>query len=164
MHDSVAESIVEKIKCAWDGVPYPGDTNIFTPHSYDDEDITDYFRGTTWEGHAVKSLRRHSSAISTFFTPLAFHFWLPAYLIAAIEDPEELDSGLNSLISSLLPERDNSPSVIEHQERIALLTNEQRRAVIATLEFIIQKWCSENEPMYDEKTALYYFHSIANRA
>ena len=164
MNDSVAESIVEKIKLAWDGVPYPGDSNIFTPQSYDDEDITDYFRGTTWEGHAVASLRRHSSAISTFFTPLAFHYWLPAFLIAAIEDPDELDTGLDSLISSLFPGRDGSPSHDEQQQRIALLTNQQKLAVIATLEFIIQKWGSENEPMYDEKTALQYFYSIANRA
>ena len=164
MIDSVAESIVEKIKLAWDGVPYPGDSNIFTPHSYDDEDITDYFRGTTWEGHSAESLRMHSSAISTFFTPIAFHYWLPAYLVAAIEDPEELDVGLDSLISSLFPERDGSSFQAEQQERFALLTNEQKLAVISTLEFIIKKWCSENEPMYDGKAALQYFYSIASRA
>ncbi len=164
MNDSVEKSIVEKIRLAWEGVPYPGDSNIFTPLSYDDEDITDYFRGTTWEGHGVESLRGHSSAISTFFTPLAFHYWLPAYLVAAIEDPGELDTGLDSLISSLFPERDGSPSHEEQQERIALLTNEQKLAVIATLESIIHKWCSENKPMYDEKKALQYFYSIANRA
>ena len=164
MIDSEAESIIEKIKLAWDSVPYPGDSNIFTAQSYDDEEITDYFRGTTWQGHSAASLRGHSSAISTFFTPVAFHYWLPAYLIAAIEDPEELDAGLDSLISSLFPQRGGSSFLTEQQERFSLLTNEQKLAVIATLEFIIQEWSSETESMYDEKTALQYFYSITDCA
>ena len=164
MNDSVAASIVEKIKIAWDGVPYPGDNNIFTPHSHDDEDITEYFRGTTWEGHSARSLMGHSSAISCFFTPTAYHYWLPAYLIAAIEYPEELDAGLDSLISSLFPERDGSSFHAEQQERFALLTYEQKQAVISTLEFLIEKWDSDYRPMYDEKAALRYFYSITNRA
>jgi len=164
MNDSVAELIVERIKIAWDGVAYPGDDKIFTPHSYDDEDITEYFRGTTWEGHSAKSLRGYSSAISTFFTPIAYHYWLPAFLIAAIENPEELDAGLGSLISSLFPESEGSFFYAEQQERFTLLTDEQKLAVIATLEFMIEKWGSNSEPMYDEETALQYFYSISNRA
>lgn len=164
MNESVAESVIEEIKLAWDGVPYPGDDNIFTPHSYDDEGITEYFRGTTWEGHSAKSLLGHASAISTFFTPIAYHYWLPAYLIATIENPKELDAGLDCLVSSLFPASEGLFFQAEQQERLALLTYEQKTAVIATLELIIEKQDSEYRPMYDEKTALQYICSITSRA
>ncbi len=45
--DFTKQLINEDIKKAWRHVPYPGDENIFTPDSYDDEGITEYFTGTT---------------------------------------------------------------------------------------------------------------------
>jgi hypothetical protein len=82
--------IIHLIEDAWREVPYPGDDKIFTPDSYDDEDIVNYFGGTTWRGHSPANLRAHSSAF-TFFTPEAFHYWLPAFMIATIQSPEEAD-------------------------------------------------------------------------
>ncbi len=76
------KDLISKIENAWGSVKYPGDKKIFTPDSYDNEGITDYFAGTTWKGHSIENLRRHSAAISSFFTPIAWHYWLPAYLIA----------------------------------------------------------------------------------
>ena len=156
--------LIDKIKSAWDGVPYPGDDNIFTPYSYDDEGINDYFRGTTWAGHSVVSLRAHCGAILVFFTPVAYHYWLPAYLIASIEDPEELDVCLDSLVASFCPEDEGSFFCAEQSERLALLTNEQKLVVISTLEDIIEKSESETYLAYDEKTALNYMRSITNVA
>ena len=97
--------LVEKISNAWSNVPYPGDQNIFTPDSYDDEGITDYFSGTTWKGHKVDRLRGSCSALNVFFTPRAYHYWLPAYLIATVDDPLELSQGVQSLVASVTPGR-----------------------------------------------------------
>lgn len=150
------EELIAKIKNAWRELPYPGDENIFTPHSYDDEGITEYFSGTTWEDHSVEELRAHCAAF-TFFTPIAYRYWLPAFLMAWVLDPEELDVCVDALLDSF--DAVHEPEKIE---RLALLTKEQILAVIATIEFIIQRETillgySASE---DEITALTYLRSI----
>ncbi len=120
MEASDKQKLVESIEKAWTGVPYPGDQNIFTPESYDDEGITEYFSGTTWKGHTISGLRSRCSAINTFFTPKAYHYWLPAYLIAAVEDPLELSQGAQCLVASVSPGRSS-----DVEEKMALLTNDQ---------------------------------------
>ena len=82
--------LIAQIEAAWAAVPYPGDAQIVAPDCLDDEGIRDYFRVTSWRGHTVDELRAHSAALSAFFTPAAWHYWLPAYLLAAVEPPREL--------------------------------------------------------------------------
>ena len=144
----------------------PGDENIFTPDSYDDENITEYFSGTTWQGHTIADLRSHCSAISTFFTPTAYHYWLPAYLIAAVEDPDELSQGIDSLISSISPECESSFFYKEQQKRMSLLTNEQKLAIIEVIEYITLWYEDEVHPEWtkEEKNALGYLYATTNMA
>ncbi len=137
-----AAEVVRSIEDAWRGVPYPGDDKIFHPDSYDDEDITNYFRGTSWRGHDTVKLRVHSSAF-TFFAPEAFHYWLPAFLIAAIENPAEAD-----VIVDYIPW---SVSDRDAPQRWPLFSQVQRRAVADYLRFQIEK-CSDGAD--DERKAL----------
>jgi len=127
---NVAE-VIRSIESAWRDVAYPGDNKIFTPDSHDDEDIVNYFRGTTWRGHEPAKLRAHSSAF-TFFTPEAFHYWLPAFMIAAIENPEEAD-----VIVDYIPW---SISNRYASRRWPLFSQIQRQAVAAYLLFQIEKF------------------------
>jgi hypothetical protein len=137
-----AAPVIHQIDDAWRDVPYPGDEHIFTPDSYDDEDIVNYFGGTTWQGHTPANLRAHSSAF-TFFTPEAFHYWLPAFMIAAIQNPEEAD-----VICEYIPW---SVSNQYASERWPLFTASQRQAVATYLRFQIEKWPNGAE---DERKAL----------
>ena len=153
--------LVETISKAWANVPYPGDQNIFTPDSYDDEGITDYFSGTTWKGHMVERLRSRCSALNVFFTPRAYHYWLPAYLIATVEDPLELSQGVQSLVASVTPGRG-----WKLEEKMALLTNEQKLAVIKVLEYLVDLFADPSDPecTKDEKNALAHLYSITSVA
>ncbi|MGD1083699.1 MAG: DUF6714 family protein [Verrucomicrobiota bacterium] len=134
-----AAEIIQLIEDAWRDVPYPGDDKIFTPDSYDDEDIVNYFGGTTWRGHSPADLRAHSSAF-TFFAPEAFHYWLPAFLIAAIQSPEEADVILDYIAWSL--GNRYAP------ERWSLFSPVQRRAVAGYFRFQIERFgdAAEDEP------------------
>jgi len=137
-----AAEVIGLIEDAWREVPYPGDDKIFTPDSYDDEDIVNYFAGTTWRGHSPVDLRCHSSAF-TFFTPQAFHYWLPAFMIAAIQNPAEAD-----VICDFIPRsvyNDYAP------QRWQLFSPAQRRAVAAYLRFQIERF---PDGVDDERTAL----------
>jgi len=125
------QKLIKQIEDAWADAKYPGDEFIFTPDSYDDEDITDYFRDTTWKGHSVAELRAHCSAISSFFTPQAWLYWLPAYLIAAIEDPEELSQGIDSITTSL------SNRYPDSKDRIALLNTAQKIALVHFYQYLL---------------------------
>lgn len=129
------QPLIAAIEAAWSGSPYPGDAHIFTPHSYDDEGITDYFRGTTWQGHSAAQLRRMSAAISSFFAPRAFHYWLPAFLIAAIQAPDELSQGVDALLFALSPQGPQDRRA-ELAERLDLLTEAQLEATIAAIDWI----------------------------
>jgi hypothetical protein len=133
-----ASEVIRLIEDAWRDVPYPGDSKIFTPDSYDDEDIVNYFGGTTWRGHSPTGLRCHSSAF-TFFTAEAFRYWLPAFMIAAIQDPEEADVVVERIPSSL--------SDSYAPKRWALFTRAQKQAVAAYLRFQIERVqaCAEGE-------------------
>lgn len=140
MNEPDKDKLTEQVELAWSNAVYPGDENIFASDSYDDEGITCYFSGTTWEGHSVADLRARETALSTFFTPAAYHYWLASYLLAAIEDPDELSQGVDSLVRSFVPEDDSSKFKSEQQERLRLLTHEQKHAVLQVLEYLAWKY------------------------
>jgi len=77
----------EEIELAFTDTPYPGDDNIAGPN---DEGTLEYFSGKTWKGHSARELRKHSSSLY-FLTPDAFRYFLPAYMVAAVEQPDEAD-------------------------------------------------------------------------
>ena len=161
MEASDKQKLVESIEKAWANVQYPGDQNIFTPDSFDTDGITEYFSGTTWKGHSIAGLRSRCFALNTFFTPKAYHYWLPAYLIAAVEDPLELSQGAQCLVASVSPGRG-----WDAEKKVALLTNDQKLAVKQVLEYLIEVY---RDPSYPEDTkdvenAITYLSSIATAA
>ena len=66
-----------QIESAFADTPSPGHKFDDISATQQDEDIVEYFRGTSWRGHRVKDLRYHHAALS-FFTANAFRYWLPA--------------------------------------------------------------------------------------
>jgi hypothetical protein len=84
------DQLADKIEAAFANTPHPGSDFGDISSTQWDEGIVDYFRGTTWRCHNVRDLRYHSCALS-FFTDKAFRYWLPAFMLAELEDPEEAD-------------------------------------------------------------------------
>ena len=85
------EEVAAQIEAAFADTPSPGtEYDDISATKYDDEGIVDYFRGTTWRRHRVQNLRRHEAAMS-FFTDKAFRYWLPAFMLAELENPIEAD-------------------------------------------------------------------------
>jgi hypothetical protein len=85
------KEVVARIEAAFADTPSPGTGyDDISATKYDDEGIVDYFRGTTWRGHKVQDLRKHAAALS-LFTDRAFRYWLPAFMLAELENPEAAD-------------------------------------------------------------------------
>jgi len=84
------EAVHAQIEEAFADTPAPGEGFDDISASMDDEGIVGYFRGTTWRGHRVQALRIHEVALS-LFTDKAFRYWLPAFMLAELENPKEAD-------------------------------------------------------------------------
>lgn len=137
-----AQQVIQLIENAWNGVVHPGDEKIFKPDACNDEAILRHFRSTNWHGHDPARLRAYSSAF-TFFTPEAFHYWLPAFMVAAIQHPEEAD-----VICDYIPWSVHDKLA---PERWRLFSPAQRQAVAAYLRFQIERFEGEVD---DERKAL----------
>lgn len=82
------EHLKSLITDAFKDVPYPGDDRIAgcSRIGCDDCDvIPEHFKGTTWQEHNPPSLTGFDAAIS-FFYPEALRYYLPAFLIATLDD------------------------------------------------------------------------------
>lgn len=137
----------EAIKSAFAAVEYPGDKNItHCPyHCRPCEEITEYFKGKTWEGHSVDDLRDHHTALS-LFTPDAFHFFLPAFMLASLESYDNTD---------ILPDsiRFNFEFSLDHRDhflvRLTNFSEEQRRVIIEFLRYMESRGAGSSEDAID---------------
>ena len=128
-----ASDLIAMIRSAWADAQPPDDGNI-SRRTYDDEGVTAYFSGKTWDAHTARQLRILDFA-PCIFTQVAFAYYLPAYLIADIEDPETSDTNMERVVYWL--DRDNvrgladdGPLVIDR------LTAPQRSALSRYISFI----------------------------
>ncbi len=128
-------ALAQTIERAFSDVAYPGDSALVSGCDPESEEVAAVFKGHHWKEMRVNILQPQSEAIF-FFTPEAYHFFLPAYLLAMVSDIEEADTIVGSVIFSLLAE---GPFAASAEGRIALLSSEQRAAVRAVLEFAKQQ-------------------------
>jgi hypothetical protein len=85
-------SLKQAIEEAFAGVPYPGDGNI-TRCPYNCSECTRvalYFKGKNQTGHAEAELRVNHVALS-LFTPEAFQYFLPAFMLMSLGSYEKGD-------------------------------------------------------------------------
>ena len=111
----------------------PGET--VSIETYDDEGANENFRGTHWRDHQFSELENLPSCL-TFFTPRAFCFFLPSFLLASLEEPT---SGFASEVAERLCAPKNDPSRPSFLAWWSLLTREQRSVIVAFLHVMQSK-------------------------
>jgi len=81
----------ELIETAFADVPYPGDDNIADHQDcLECDEVRAFFRGKSWRDLKFPELRDYSQSLP-LFTPQAFHYFLPGYLLATMNDWQEAD-------------------------------------------------------------------------
>ncbi len=136
-------SLKESIQTAFSEVPYPGDNNIIhcSYNCRPCQEIIDYFKGKTQSGHSVEDLRDHHTALS-LFTPEAFQFFLPAYMLASLESYDAIH---------LLPDsiRFHFDFNLEHRDhfriRLEHFSPSQREVIIEFFRFMESKGAGSSE-------------------
>lgn len=127
-----AHELVALIRSAWAGALPPTAEEISLP-TYDDEGVSAYFSGTRWEAHTARQLRRLDFAPNVL-TAKAFAYYLPAYMIADIEDPKTSDTNVERVLYRL--DRERAAPGARGSEVIALLDEAQRHALKAYIGFV----------------------------
>ncbi|MFP6694925.1 MAG: DUF6714 family protein [Pirellulales bacterium] len=93
--------------------------------------------GRTWDGHDVPTLRMHEAAMC-FFTPGAFRYYLPAYMLAELRDPENADILGEFVVYQFgEPELDWKET---YEKRLTLFTQDEKDAVLAFLRYMQERY------------------------
>lgn len=79
----------EQIERAFEDVPYPGDEHIVSDPGWEKDVLALDFKGKHWKDISRETLRRHQDDLA-LFTPAGRKFYLPAYLLAALDDRGDL--------------------------------------------------------------------------
>jgi len=132
MNISVQDQITEAFSRA---APPRGKISVET---YDDEGAHEKFAGTEWEEHNIPFLRYYETCMH-FFTPEAFRYYLPAFMLAEINDPETADVIAENIAYHFI-------NGVDREVRIAQFNREQLLAIIAFLELCAERY---NDGIYD---------------
>jgi hypothetical protein len=138
--------LIKKIETAFKNTPKP------TGESCHKSSATNYFSGKSWKDLSTTELRQHSDALYDF-EPEAFRYYLPAFLLADINDPIEADIIGESIVSIFTPRADERLIDKEYKnKRIALFSKQEMDAVVAFI-----SWFSiEYNGFVDAKQAIEY--------
>lgn len=108
------------------------------PGDLERQEIGKAFQKRRWSAIGIETLRYHAEALF-FFTPQAYRYFLPAYLLAVLEDYEASDIISNVLITTLTPPSEDDERFVYFLARFDLLTNSQKRVITGFLEFMLQE-------------------------
>lgn len=134
----------DAIKAAFANVSYPGDNNITRCpyHCRPCQEIAEYFKAKTSEGHSVEELRDHHTALS-LFTSEALQYFLPTFMLASLDSYDDKVSILPDAI------RFDFEFNLDHRDyflvRVNQFSTEQRKVIIEFLRFMESKGAGSSE-------------------
>lgn len=124
--------LIHDIREAFKDSQYPGDDYLATITEGGDNDeplgVKAAFKGKHWHEATLSTLNIEKSALS-FFTPAAFRFYLPAYLIVVLEQWEQAGILVEFVLYSLMPKDDDEILKPWFYERIDGFTNLQVQVI-----------------------------------
>jgi hypothetical protein len=142
------EDLVARIEAAFAARPHPGDTEI-TRCTYDPVnggtmdgpcwecvEMAEFFAGRSWRGVRGWELRRYGDA-NALFTVEAYCYYLPAYLTAAIREPDACGACVECLPFRFGPKPDDLWGNERLGHILRELTPVERGAVRAYFQFAL---------------------------
>ncbi len=144
--EELSEVIKKRILEAFRDTPYPGDENLVADQSgYDPEsrEVAKAFRGKDWRNVSAEMVREYACALP-LFTPVAFRYYLPAYMYVCASSYYDLGVALNSVIFNLTPPKEPGDRVWDFfWARVQKFNESERNAIKAFLHLIHQYECAD---------------------
>lgn len=152
---------------AFGDAQYPGDENLAgNDTGYEDEYayVRKYFKGKRWQDVDLKWFEEeypgpHNACLS-FMSPQAFRYYLPAYMMIAIDNYETSDAD-NVVVSALEPEI--SETLREwHRERISGFTLKQKEAIVTFFHYLKEEHGNDFYPPERLDDVIKYWQQKSN--
>jgi hypothetical protein len=129
-----ASEVEAIIRAAFAKTPKPKDSKL--TDTYDDEGAQEYFQGRSWDGHSVEDIRLQADAMC-FFTPEAFRYYLPAFMLAELSDSKAADIVGEYVVYKFGPQSRGFQSL--QKERLAVMSHEEKLAVLQFIRYMQEK-------------------------
>ncbi len=139
------EEVKKEIEDAFENVKYPGDEHLLHPQSYEESEVED-FQGKHWKSwkELPKETIDYNRSTLCFLSPEAYPFFLPAYMIHGLENPDS--DMLTSTVYNLTVPDPSDPGQREYVlSQMSKFTSEQKKAITSFLECV-----KEQDDEYDE--------------
>ncbi|WP_377192896.1 DUF6714 family protein [Ruegeria meonggei] len=125
---TTAETLTTLIKAAFDCLEPPSDDELLHPDCMDDVDILEFYGGVKWQEMTDRMIV-YGYAAPTAFSPKAFQYYLPAYLIWTLRNPDSPEYASESIIQALDPGTSKEMLHDFRKSKFSLLSLEQKEAV-----------------------------------
>lgn len=136
MIDETRNGVMLAIKPAFAETPHPTDEGLLHPQCTDDGDIRDFYGRTTWLSVPDEIIDRNNASLC-FFSPEAYRFYLPAYLLWVLRTLDSSDSfTVDSTIYRLAPGTGDLRQF--SLSKYAILDAAQRKVVVDFLEYLAE--------------------------
>jgi len=140
------DELIEKIEIAFSGNKYPGDENLISSqeHLAECEECRgyyDYFVGKSRKQILEEDSYGKLGGGQSFFKPLAWHYYFPAYLIKCVRLGKFFSFNFNPPDESEFEDEDFAEFWNEfEQPRIDLLSPAQCEVIIDYLQITLEVW------------------------
>ena len=140
---SDCNELLVQIAAAFPAEPIVADDSlVHDPNDWEGEEINRFFLGKSSRDLGTDELVGKYYSALWFFTPAAFRYYLPAFMLAEIEIPIESPLA-NKAGASVLAQFKHSPSVAAShalKERVRLLSTAQRSTIASFLSYLQVKY------------------------
>jgi hypothetical protein len=128
------QALVHQIEMAFSDSQYPGDDNLVKkPEHWESVKIPKILTGKNWKAVSPEEIFELRFNLS-HFTPEAFCFYLPAYIISSLNKDYGGDI-IEGVIFSLDPQEEQGDKRNEFLSKVEKLSTEQKAAVSAFVKF-----------------------------
>jgi hypothetical protein len=127
------ESVRSEIVQAFSDTPYPGDDQIVAYRDDESVDLRESFKGKHWRDISREALRYHHDDLPSL-SRAGLRYYLPAYLLAALDEPGVPEFILYELTP--FDERAGQPLHSYLVSRFSDFSDSEKRAIRAFLELI----------------------------
>ncbi|MDP5220817.1 hypothetical protein Q5Y75_26885 [Ruegeria sp. 2205SS24-7] len=122
------DALATLIKAAFDGLDPPSDDELLHPDCIDDVDILEFYGGIRLQ-EMTDHLIVDGYAAPTAFSARAFRYFLPAYLMWALRNPDSPEHASESILLALDPGTSKEMLHDFRVSKFSLFTIEQKDAV-----------------------------------
>ncbi|WP_170328939.1 DUF6714 family protein [Ruegeria arenilitoris] len=129
---TTTKALANQIIAAFDGLDPPADDELLHPECIDDVDILEFYGGVKWH-EMTDQMIVYSYAAPTAFSPKAFQYYLPAYLIWTLRNSDSPEYASESILLALDPGTSKEMLHEFRKSKFSQLTPTQTEAVLRFL-------------------------------